>query len=72
MLELTQRERAVLELMAAGRSNRAIAQQLYVGAKTLEVHIRNIFGKLDIPASPDDHRRVLAVLTFLRIMQAQY
>ena len=66
MLGLTERERAVLELMAAGRSNRAIARQLYVGGKTLEVHIRNIVGKLDLPASADDHRRVMAVLTFLR------
>ena len=67
MDELTERERAVLQLMAAGKSNRAIAHQLYVGAKTLEVHIRNIFGKLDLPESPDEHRRVLAVLRYLQM-----
>ncbi len=63
---LTTREREVLALMAEGRSNAAIADQLGVGDRTLEAHVRQIFLKLDLPPSPDDHRRVLAVLSFLQ------
>ena len=62
---LTPREREVLELMAQGRSNQAIAEQLVVTAGAVEKHVRSIFGKLRLPVSPDDHRRVLAVLTYL-------
>jgi DNA-binding NarL/FixJ family response regulator len=64
--ELTAREREILGLMAEGRSNQAIASTLYLGIKTVESHIKSIFGKLDLELAPDDHRRVLAVLTFLR------
>jgi DNA-binding NarL/FixJ family response regulator len=64
--ELTPREREVLELMAEGRSNAAVARALVVSGGAVEKHVRNIFAKLDLPASDDDHRRVLAVLAFLR------
>lgn len=64
--ELTGREREVLELLAEGMSNRAIAQRLVVTQRTVEAHVKQIFQKLDLPASPDSHRRVLAVLTYLR------
>lgn len=64
--DLTERERSVLELMAQGRSNTAIADQLYMSPRTLETHVRRILQKLDLQESPDDHRRVLAVLHFLR------
>jgi DNA-binding NarL/FixJ family response regulator/class 3 adenylate cyclase len=63
---LTDREREVLRLMAEGRSNQAISERLFLSAKTVEGHVRNIFTKLNLSAAPDDHRRVLAVLTFLR------
>ena len=63
---LSDREREVLGLMAEGRSNQAIAQQLYVSHKTVEAHVRQILLKLGLVESPDDHRRVLAVLTYLR------
>ena len=63
--ELTEREREVLALMAEGRSNRAIADRLFITEHTIEKHVQNIFSKLEIPATTDDHRRVLAVLTFL-------
>jgi DNA-binding NarL/FixJ family response regulator len=63
---LTPREREVLELMAEGRSNAAVARALVVSGGAVEKHVRNIFSKLDLPASDDDHRRVLAVLAFLR------
>jgi DNA-binding NarL/FixJ family response regulator len=63
---LTPREREVLELMAEGRSNAAVARALVVSGGAVEKHVRNIFAKLDLPASNDDHRRVLAVLAFLR------
>jgi DNA-binding NarL/FixJ family response regulator len=62
---LTPREQEVLGLMAQGRSNQAIAEQLVVTAGAVEKHVRSIFGKLRLPVSPDDHRRVLAVLTYL-------
>ncbi len=63
---LTPREREVLELMAEGRSNAAVARALVVSGGAVEKHVRNIFAKLDLPSSDDDHRRVLAVLAFLR------
>jgi DNA-binding NarL/FixJ family response regulator len=63
---LTPREQEVLALMAEGRTNAAIARALVVTLGAVEKHISNIFAKLDLPATDDDHRRVLAVLTFLR------
>ena len=63
---LTPREREVMELMAEGRSNQAIAERMFVTLRAVEKHVTSIFTKLDLPASSDDHRRVLAVLTFLR------
>jgi DNA-binding NarL/FixJ family response regulator/class 3 adenylate cyclase len=63
---LTPREREVLELMAEGRSNQAIAERLFVTLRAVEKHVTSIFTKLGLPASSVDHRRVLAVLTFLR------
>jgi DNA-binding NarL/FixJ family response regulator len=63
--DLSEREREVLGLMAEGRSNKAIGQQLFITEHTVEKHVKSIFGKLRLPSTPDDHRRVLAVLTFL-------
>jgi DNA-binding NarL/FixJ family response regulator len=63
---LTPRERDVLSLMAEGRSNHAIARALYVTEGAVEKHVKNIFGKLGLAQTEDDHRRVLAVLTYLR------
>jgi DNA-binding NarL/FixJ family response regulator/class 3 adenylate cyclase len=62
---LTPREREVLELMAEGRSNQAIAEKLVVTARAVEKHVTSIFTKLGLPASAEDHRRVLAVITYL-------
>ncbi len=62
---LTDREREVLALMAEGRSNRAIAERLFVTDHTVEKHVKSIFGSLQLPQSADDHRRVLAVITYL-------
>ena len=62
---LTPREREVLALMAEGRSNSAIAGELVVTDRAVEKHVTSIFSKLDLPAAPEDHRRVLAVLAFL-------
>jgi DNA-binding NarL/FixJ family response regulator/class 3 adenylate cyclase len=63
---LTPREREVLELMAEGRSNQAIGELLFVTPRAVEKHITNIFAKLGLPPAPEDHRRVLAVLAFLK------
>jgi DNA-binding NarL/FixJ family response regulator len=62
---LTTREREVMELMAEGRSNQAIAQRLVVSERAVEKHVTSIFGKLRLPPAAQDHRRVLAVLAFL-------
>jgi DNA-binding NarL/FixJ family response regulator len=64
--ELTERERQVLALMAEGRSNQAIGERLFLSPKTVEAHVHSIFTRLGLHAAPDDHRRVLAVLAFLR------
>jgi DNA-binding NarL/FixJ family response regulator len=64
--DLTAREREVLALIAEGRSNRGICDRLYVSPKTVEAHVKHIFTKLGVDESADDHRRVLAVLAFLR------
>jgi DNA-binding NarL/FixJ family response regulator len=63
---LTAREREVLELMAEGRSNQGIAERLVVTERAVEKHVTSIFGKLRLPQAAEDHRRVLAVLAFLR------
>ena len=64
--ELTDREREILSLMAEGRSNQAICERLYLSSRTVETHVAHIFTKLGLPLSTDDHRRVLAVLAYLR------
>jgi DNA-binding NarL/FixJ family response regulator len=64
--QLTKREQEVLGLIAEGMSNRAIAGRLFVTERTVEAHITQIFQKLGLAESPDQHRRVLAVLTYLR------
>jgi DNA-binding NarL/FixJ family response regulator len=69
--ELTEREREVLALMAEGRSNKGICERLFLSPKTVEAHVKHIFQKLVIDESADDHRRVLAVLAFLRGRETQ-
>jgi serine/threonine-protein kinase PknK len=64
--DLTPREREVLQLMAEGRSNAGIARQLWVSEGTVHKHVRSILSKLPLSETPDDHRRVLAVITFLQ------
>jgi DNA-binding NarL/FixJ family response regulator len=64
--ELTPRERTVLTLMAEGRSNQGIADELIVTVSAVERHVTNIFGKLGLRTAPEDHRRVLAVLQYLK------
>jgi DNA-binding NarL/FixJ family response regulator/class 3 adenylate cyclase len=66
LAQLTPREREVMELIAEGRSNQAIADRLFVTLRAVEKHVTSIFSKLDLPATTDDHRRVLAVLAFLQ------
>jgi DNA-binding NarL/FixJ family response regulator len=63
---LTAREREVLGLMAEGRTNRAIAEELFLSERAVERHVTSIFAKLDLPTTGQDHRRVLAVLAYLR------
>jgi DNA-binding NarL/FixJ family response regulator len=63
---LTDREREVLGLIAEGRSNQAIAERIHLSPKTVEAHVTAILAKLGLEPTPDDHRRVLAVLTYLR------
>jgi DNA-binding NarL/FixJ family response regulator len=65
LAELTARERDVLGLMAQGRSNIGIAHQLWITESAVEKHVKSVLAKLNLPAGPDDHRRVLAVVTFL-------
>lgn len=66
LADLSSRERQVLALMAEGRTNRAIADELVVTAHAVEKHVTNIFLKLRLPPTAEDHRRVLAVLTFIK------
>ena len=64
--ELTARERDVLGLMAEGRSNQGIGEKLFLSPKTIEAHVHAIFTKLTLAPAPEDHRRVLAVIAYLR------
>jgi DNA-binding NarL/FixJ family response regulator len=64
--ELSEREHEILALMAEGRSNAGICERLVLSPRTVESHVRTIFQKLDLSPADDDHRRVLAVLTYLR------
>ncbi len=66
LADLTPREREVLHSMAEGRSNQAIADQLVVTERAVEKHVTSIFSKMGLAPAPEDHRRVLAVLTYLR------
>jgi DNA-binding NarL/FixJ family response regulator len=70
LAELTPREQEVLALMAEGRTNAAIAKRLWLTERTVETHVRSVLGKLGLAISGDDHRRVLAVLTYLRASAA--
>jgi len=70
LTDLTDREREILEMMAEGRSNQGISERLVLSPRTIESHVRTIFQKLDLPQADDDHRRVLAVLEYLRASEA--
>jgi len=70
LADLTPREREVLRLMAEGHSNRGICERLFLSPKTVEAHVHKIFLKLNVGEAPDSHRRVLAVITFLRATHA--
>ena len=70
LAQLTPRERQVLALVAEGRTNASIAKELWLTEKTVETHVRSILGKLDLPQDADTHRRVLAVVTYLRASAA--
>ncbi|HEX4009169.1 MAG TPA: response regulator transcription factor [Solirubrobacteraceae bacterium] len=70
LAELTKRERETLSLIAQGRSNAAIARELVITLGAVEKHVTNIFTKLDLPATDDDHRRVLAVLAYLGAVES--
>jgi DNA-binding NarL/FixJ family response regulator len=63
--QLSEREHEILALMAQGRSNQAVSDRLHLSERTVESHVSNIFGKLGLEATPDDHRRVMAVLLYL-------
>ena len=66
MTRLTERETEILRLLAEGRSNAGVAKELFVSERTVEAACASLFRKLDLEPSPDDNRRVLAVLAFLR------
>jgi DNA-binding NarL/FixJ family response regulator len=70
LADLTPREREVLALVAEGRTNASIAKELWLTEKTVETHVRSILGKLELPQDGDTHRRVLAVVTYLRASAA--
>jgi DNA-binding NarL/FixJ family response regulator len=70
LADLTPREREVLALVAEGRTNASIAKELWLTEKTVETHVSSILGKLDLPQDSDTHRRVLAVVTYLRASTA--